>query len=113
MEGILTEMRTKAAANVEMKGEQKAFQAGIGGEEKKECNTWGIFTILNNLDSMGTVQWEQRSVGLWGTQQRELLDQGISRGSRVGIGEARSDSSLPATMQVFQSFTNQCCCYCV
>lgn len=73
MEGILTEMRTKVAAKVEMKGEQKAFKAGIGGEEKKECNTWGIFTILN-LDSMGTVQWEQRSVGLWGTQQRELLD---------------------------------------
>ena len=56
MEGILTEMRTKVAPKVEMKGEQKAFKAGIGGEEKKECNTWGIVTILNNLDSMGTVQ---------------------------------------------------------
>ena len=33
--------------------------------------------------------------------------------SGVGIGEARSDSNLPATMQVFQSFINQCCCYCV
>lgn len=56
MGGILTAVRTKVALEVQMKGEQKASKAGIAGEEKTEYNTWGMFTILNDLRGPGIVQ---------------------------------------------------------
>lgn len=67
-------MKTEVALKVQTKVEQKAFKACIGGEEKREYNTWGAVTVLFNENK-----------GLWGSggpQWRELLDQGTSWGSQ-------------------------------
>ena len=60
--------------------------------------------------------WEQSNentgLGVLGAQWRELLDLGHLEALTGMVGGARSDSNLPATMQVFH-FYNHGCYYCI